>query len=428
MLFRSGSIHLASAATAPDGSVSAGDGPSSQPVLDESGASVVFVSRATNLLPRRSAVLGGPDDGDILQAVPADSTMRRVSLAADGVSALPATNAHPAMSADGRVVVFDRLGGASGTMRDLTVVRRTPDVTASGLDLGTVAVGFPGPEWYIAVHNVGPTAFAATSATSGSKEFLVTGGSCTVEPVAPGGTCTVFVVFVPERAGRRDGVVTIVGEDGLELDVAVSGRGGDPELDPLPTGADAATTLVGASSDPVQFTITNIAFHPVTITSIALGGADPADFAVSDDQCSGKRLAALDTCTVDVVFTPTAAGRRAASVVATTNRGADSTMQIAGVGRWATALEVVSPAVVAPGLVTAHGSGFAAGVDVLIGWADGIGSTMRVVADESGAFTVQLVVRPNERGGVRTLVAQTNDGTSASAEVLVGTQIGRAHV
>jgi len=322
------------------------------------------------------------------------------------------------MSADGRIVVFDRLGGATGVVRDLMVVRRSPEVSVVGIDLGTVAVGFPGPEWYLAVHNVGTTSFTATDAVSDTDEFLVTGGTCVDTAVAPGGTCTVYVVFVPERQGVRTGMVTITDADGLEVEVPLSGRGGEPELDPLPAGADAEGTVVGSSSEPVRFTITNIAFHRSTIVSIALAGANPDDFVVSDDQCTDRRLDALDTCTVDVVFTPAAAGRRAATVVATTDRGADSTMLISGVGAWAPVLDVVSPTV-APGLVTVRGTGFAAGADVTVGWSDGIGSTMRVVADNTGAITAQLVVRPNERGGLRTLVAQAADGSAGRVDVLV---------
>ena len=63
-----------------------------------------------------------------------------------------------------------------------------------------------------------------------------------------------------------------------------------------------------ATSAAQAITLTNTSAGPVTISSIAIGGANPGDFAQTNT--CGSSLAASASCTINVTFTPTATGVR----------------------------------------------------------------------------------------------------------------------
>ncbi len=84
-----------------------------QPAISSDGSQVAFVSRSTNLLTTRPAVGGAAADGDVLISNVDQAEIYRASVLPDGVTPAPAANAHPKLSATGRVVVFDTLAGAA---------------------------------------------------------------------------------------------------------------------------------------------------------------------------------------------------------------------------------------------------------------------------------------------------------------------------
>ena len=70
---------------------------------------------------------------------------------------------------------------------------------------------------------------------------------------------------------------------------------------------------LGTASAPQSFTLENTSRTPLTVSSVALSGSNPTDFTETDN-CAGNTIATFGTCTVNVSFTPAAAGVRAASV------------------------------------------------------------------------------------------------------------------
>ncbi|HUC32412.1 MAG TPA: hypothetical protein VMS14_03365, partial [Ilumatobacteraceae bacterium] len=199
-------------ATAPTGANAA----ALQPALDQAGEELAFVTRATNLFASHSPAVGGPTDGDIVVAVPDTGEARRASTP-DGATPAPAANSHPRLSANGRVVVFDTLAGAAYghpgvSGRQVVVVGQDPALDLADLDMGTVAVTFPGPEWFLVVRNDGPSSFVPAEVTTDSEDFLISGGTCMENagtPVPPGGTCTVNLMFMPAKEGRQAATLTV---------------------------------------------------------------------------------------------------------------------------------------------------------------------------------------------------------------------------
>jgi len=414
----------------------AADAGATQPSLNYGGEELLFVSRSNNLFPTRSLSVGDAADGDIVLALPALGTIDRVSVLADGITPAPAANSHPRVSAVGRVVVFDTLAGTafpeSGSStpeigRQVAIVDHAPVLSLADLDVGTVAVWFPGPEWFLVLSNSGPSSFLAATATVDNDDFLITGGSCLEQAVAvaPGDSCTVKLMLLPSAAGQRSGTLT-VSEEGfgaVSISAQLTGRGGEPSLAPTPAGGYAGSVLVGASSTtPLTFKIGNVAFGSVKIKSLSVQGSHPDDFHVTLDDCSDRTLGAGATsCEVQVVFTPTASGRRSAQIVVTTRDGGYATMLVSGDAFYEPELTAGKPTISAGSRLNVTGTGFAANASVTISWADGSGGSTTAVTDAAGGVSAQIVVRATDRAGSRTLVAQSvaEGGQVASAVVLV---------
>ena len=409
----------------------AADAGATQPSLNYGGEELLFVSRSSNLFPTRSLGVGDATDGDIVLALPALGTLDRVSVLADGIRPAPAANSHPRMSAVGRVVVFDTLAGAvygtpdSGREigRQVAIVAHQPALMLSDLDFGTVAVWFPGPEWFLVLSNNGPASFLPVKAEVDNEDFLVSGGTCLefAAAVPPGATCTIELMLLPTTAGEIKGTLT-VSEEGfgaVSVTAQLTGRGGEPSLAPTPAGGYAGSTLVGTSAAPMSFSVGNVAFGSVRVKSVAVEGSHPDDFHVTVDDCSGSTLGAGATdCELQVVFTPTAGGRRSAQVVVVSRDGGYATMLLSGDAFYDPQLAVTTATIVAGSRLTVVGSGFAPNANVTLSWADGSGGSLTAVTDAVGGLSAQVVVRATDRTGVRTIVAQTLDQV-ASAEVLI---------
>ena len=333
------------------------------------------------------------------------------------------------MSAVGRVVVFDTLAGAVyGTPqigRQVAIVDHAPNLSLADLDVGTVAVWFPGPEWFLVLSNSGPSSFLPVTATVDNEDFLISGGSCLEQAVAvpPGGTCTLKLMLLPSVAGERTGTLT-VSEEGFHaasISAHLTGRGGEPSLAPSPAGGYAGSVLVGSSAEPLTFKMGNVAFGSVRVKSLAVEGSNPDDFHVTLDKCSGTTLGAGATsCDVQVTFTPTAGGRRSAQVVVTARDGGYATMLLSGDAFYDPLLAVARSTVMAGSRMNVTGSGFAANATVTISWADGSGGSMTALTDAAGGLTASVVVRATDRAGHRTLVAQSAEADQlATVDVLI---------
>ena len=417
----------------PSAPAVAADAGGSQVAISADGTQVAFVTRSRTLFATASEAGVEPDDGDLVVADVDLGTMRRVSTIDDGITPLGAVNAHPALSGSGHVVVFDTLAGADlpadqvlsdsvgAGGRVVALVERPAELTAASLDVGTVLVGFAGPEWYVAVRNNGPSTFLPATVTSSNPQFAISGGTCALQvPVIPGESCTVHVILTPLAPGPVTGTITVseavVGGSSLTVDVA--GAGGIPDLRATPAGADFATSVVGTAAPTIAFDVENVGFKPVTITSLSFGGRNAGDFSVASTSCPGEVVNPMTTCSVEVAFTPTDAGYRTATLLVAADAGQYTSVLLTGNGRRDARLMVTEQRIRAGDSLGVGGTGFPAGATVTVGWADGRGESVTVQADAVGSFLVVLPTRPSERGGDRTVVAQADDA-SARADVEV---------
>jgi hypothetical protein len=124
------------------------------------------------------------------------------------------------------------------------------------------------------------------------------------------------------------------------------------------------------------------------------------------------------TCQVQVSFTPTASGRRTATVSVSTSFGQYTSMLVSGEGVYDAKL--MTPPTAPPGRdLGIGGSGFPANTGIVIAWNDGSGDAVLLTTDGDGNFLTYFPVSLSQRPGPTTLVAQVPNGPSASSTVEV---------
>lgn len=101
----------------------------------------------------------------------------------------------------------------------------------------------------------------------------------------------------------------------------------------LPTSPiDFGRQAVNTTSPGQNVTLTNIGTSTLTISSIAIGGANANDFAIQSNNC-GNRVLAGASCTVAVTFTPLAAGSLTAALQFTDDAaGSPQSVMLTGMG------------------------------------------------------------------------------------------------
>lgn len=178
-------------------------------------------------------------------------------------------------------------------------------LTFPGTTLGISSAGL-----VVTFSNTGEGPVNVTSVTA-TGDFAVSNNCSTV---AINSSCSANVVFLPTVLGTRTGTITFATNVlGATFTVAATGTGIAP---PPPTFTPAtltfATTGIGFSAAAQTITLTNPATTAATIGSITATG----DF--SQTNTCPTSLAAKATCTVSVVFKPTAAGARTGTLTVVT--------------------------------------------------------------------------------------------------------------
>ena len=159
-------------------------------------------------------------------------------------------------------------------------------------------------------------------------DFMET-DTCTSQSLDLHGTCQVSVSFDPSQKGPATGLLTLFANvSGGQLTVPLSGTGLAPAsvlLTPSSLGFSGAT--VGSHSDPQYVTVANTGDVAATLTSETATG----DFSVTANTC-GASIAANDSCTLGIVFTPTVSGTRTGVLTVVDSVGAQ-TAPLSGTGQ-----------------------------------------------------------------------------------------------
>ena len=205
-----------------------------------------------------------------------------------------------------------------------TGVAPAPTVTLSpaSLAFGTQQAATVSTAKTVTLANSGTAALSISSiavAGTNAGDFAQT-NNCPAS-LAVNANCTISVTFDPTATGSRTASVQVTDNaaDSPES-VSLDGTGSAPAVSLSPTNLSFGSQVMGSPSSAQSVTLTNNGSAALTISSIALTGANPGDFAQTNTcPASPATLAVNGTCTISVTFNPTALGSRSASVQITDN-------------------------------------------------------------------------------------------------------------
>ena len=254
-----------------------------------------------------------------------------------------------------------------------TTGAKSASVQATAAPGGTVAAGLTGTGANPAVLSVSPTPHGfgtwATGTTSGAQtftvansgtgpataltisltgadtgQFTISNDTCAGQTLAPSASCTVDAAFAPTSTGVKSASLQATEAFGLTAAASLSGTGATPATLAISPSPHAFGTWATATTSGTQtFTVTNTGGVPSGTVTAGLTGADPGQFTVSADTCTGQTLAPSASCTVNATFAPSSTGAKSAGLQAAATPGGTATASLTGTGATPAAL-AISPA------------------------------------------------------------------------------------
>lgn len=198
-------------------------------------------------------------------------------------------------------------------------------LSANTINFGNQRTGTTSAAQTITVTNNGTDALhlaasnaVAISGTNASDFAVVTAlTTCTNgATVAAGANCVINITFDPAATGSRTATLTITDDaNPTTQTVTLSGTGVAPAATLSGASLTFSGQLITTSSSAQTVTLTNSGTASLTISSIAVTGANSGDFSQTNTcPASSSTLAVGANCAISVTFKPTATGNRAASV------------------------------------------------------------------------------------------------------------------
>ena len=212
------------------------------------------------------------------------------------------------------LVVHDNSVSGQETMPiTVTVVSPTVSFSPTSLNFNSVNVGRKAT-LPVTITNTGSFAIQMADfafAGTGASAFSHT-SNCGQQLIAPGGTCTAQVSFIPAVAGNYS--VTMQTPDsfnGSPQSITVTGTGG-----PAVSLSSTSLTFTGVNPGTTatqSITVTNSSTATLAVTGISLTGANAGSFSHASN-CGDGTIAPQAACTIQVRFTPSASGSYSATL------------------------------------------------------------------------------------------------------------------
>ena len=228
-------------------------------------------------------------------------------------------------------------------------------VNPASLTFGSQSVGASSAPMILTIGNTGGVAaanvgFQISGASAGS---FSTGTTTCAATLIAGSNCTVQVIFTPIAAGENSATLTVSSATSgvMPATVPLSGAGNAVSgLNVSPAELTFAATLVGSSSAAQMVTVSNTSSAQASQLSLTVTNG----FALTQNACAGS-LAAGASCTVEVLFDPTATGTATGTLtVSSPSVGNVAVVELGGTGAVAAAIQV-TPATILPFATTGVG-------------------------------------------------------------------------
>jgi subtilase family serine protease len=237
---------------------------------------------------------------------------------------------------------YDNGPGSTQTVALTGTGSGSPAVTLSptSLTFASTNIGSVSAAQTVTLKNTGtgPLTVSSVSLTGNNSAAYAQTNTCGTA-VAASASCTISITFKPTAAGAAPATLTIADNASTKTQaVAITGTGiASAPVATLSTASLSFPNTVvnpstGYASSPAQFvTLTNSGTAALTLTSIALSGANPTSFTQMNN-CPSS-LAVSASCIILASFAPTASGARSATLVITDNASsATQSVALTGTG------------------------------------------------------------------------------------------------
>ena len=128
----------------------------------------------------------------------------------------------------------------------------------------------------------------------GDGTFSNVGGNCG-GALAPGGSCSAQIKFLPTTSGTSNATLTFTDDDGSvpgsNQQVSLQGTVLLPGIQATPTSASFPNVALGRISSVTQVMIKNTGAADLTISSLRRGGNAPKSFVLGRQTCTGSAIA-----------------------------------------------------------------------------------------------------------------------------------------
>ena len=222
----------------------------------------------------------------------------------------------------------------------------TVSLSTTNVAFGSVLVGTSSNSQYVTMTNTGTTAVTISSITitgTNASQFVF-GNSCGTS-LAAGANCSIHGHFAPTANGAMSAAITITDSaTGSPQSIALTGTGTTPTTVTLSaTSLNFGSIAVGSSSNSQSVTMANTGTAALSITSIALTGANASSFVFANS--CGTSLAAGANCSIHGHFGPTITGALTAAItIADSATGSPQTISLTGTGTGTTSPLTMTPA------------------------------------------------------------------------------------
>jgi hypothetical protein len=218
-----------------------------------------------------------------------------------------------------------------------TAAPLTVAVSPATLTFASTKVGVTTAAQLVTIKNTSATAITLTSETltgTNATSFVKSATTCTTS-LAAAASCTVSIEFKPTVAGALTASLSIADNaTGTPQLVTLKGTAvaaTTPTVTLTPASIAFPATILGTTTDAQIVTLKNTSTVSVTLTSIVLGGTNPADFEELTN--CGASLAASATCSIYVAFKPVAAAAYSGTISVTDNAtGSPQKITLTGTG------------------------------------------------------------------------------------------------
>lgn len=203
-------------------------------------------------------------------------------------------------------------------------------------DFGPTGTGTASLPFSFVVQNAGPIPVGPLqSAVSGGQagHFEVSNDACSGVTLAAASSCAVSIRYRPAAAGASVATLTVSDGKDASTRAILQGQGGQAvTLTVVPVSHNFGFAVPGSLEALLNLSVTNESPATSSRLSARMAGANPADFSIRADGCTGRELAAGASCAMQVAFVRLEQGAATATLEVTDQFGGVATTSLSGSG------------------------------------------------------------------------------------------------